>query len=92
MAVLPADVLDLSREILNQLEQQELEIRQDGARSISEARPRVEEGPQMSLFVAEPDPALQEIRDAVAAINPDQMTPIDALLLLSRLHQKTKDA
>ncbi|MDE2996791.1 MAG: DNA mismatch repair protein MutS, partial [Bacteroidota bacterium] len=92
MAGLPADVLDRSREILNQLEQQELEIRQDGARSISEARPRVEEGPQMSLFVAEPDPALQEIRDAVAAINPDQMTPIDALLLLSRLHQKTKDA
>ena len=90
MAGLPAEVLDRSREILNQLEQQELEIRKDGGRTVPEARHRIEEGPQMSLFVAEPDPVLQELRDAIAGINPDEMTPIDALLLLSRLHQKVR--
>ncbi len=90
MAGLPAEVLDRSREILNQLEQQELEIRKEGGRTVSEPRVRLEQGPQMSLFVSEPDPLLEEIRDAIAAINPDEMTPIDALLLLSRLHQKLR--
>jgi DNA mismatch repair protein MutS len=90
MAGLPAEVLDRSREILNQLEQQELEIRKEGGRTVSEPRVRLEQGPQMSLFVSEPDPLLEEIRDAIAAIDPDEMTPIDALLLLSRLHQKLR--
>jgi len=91
MAGLPPEVLDRSREILNQLEQQELEIRKEGGRSVSEARPALN-APQMSLFVAEPDPAMQEIWDAIRSVNPDDMTPLDALLLLSRLHQKTSDS
>ena len=91
MAGLPAEVLDRSREILNQLEQQELEIQGESGKKVAISESRFEQGPQMSLFVAEPDPALQEIRDAIAAANPDEMTPIDALLLLSRLHQKAKD-
>lgn len=91
MAGLPALVLERSREILNQLEQQELEIRQDGGRSVPESK-AYEKGPQMSLFVAEPDPAMQEIWDAIQSVNPDEMTPLDALLLLSRLHQKTGDS
>lgn len=92
MAGLPADVLDRSREILNQLEQQELEIRKEGGRSVPERSSPVENGPQMSLFVAEPDPAMQEVWDAISAVNTDDMTPLDALLLLSRLHQKTDQA
>jgi len=42
----------------------------------------------MSLFVAEPDPVMQEVWDAVKAVDLDTMTPLDALLLLSRLRQK----
>lgn len=91
MAGLPALVLERSREILNQLEQQELEIRKDGGRSVPESR-AYEKGPQMSLFVAEPDPVMQEVWDAIQSVNPDNMTPLDALLLLSQLHQKTGDS
>lgn len=91
MAGLPADVLVRSREILTQLEQQELEIRNEGGRAVPERTVPLESGPQMSLFVAEPDPALQELWDAVQSVDPDAMTPIDALLLLSRLHAKTKE-
>ncbi|MGB0651028.1 MAG: DNA mismatch repair protein MutS [Rhodothermales bacterium] len=92
MAGLPAEVLDRSREILNQLEQQDLEIRKDGAGGISERISPPVEGPQMSLFVSERDPAVQEVWDAIQALNPDDMTPLDALLLLSRLHNKTRES
>ncbi len=91
MAGLPAEVLDRSRQILNQLEKQELEISQDGA-SKSLRRPTpIPDPPQMSLFVAEPDPLNQEIVDAISDLDPDGMTPIDALLLLAKLHQKSKE-
>jgi DNA mismatch repair protein MutS len=92
MAGLPAELLDRSREILNQLEQQELEIQNEGGRSVSERIPSSSQGPQMSLFVAEPDPAVQEVWDAIQALNPDEMTPMDALLMLSRLHNKTRES
>jgi len=87
MAGLPVKVLDRSREILDQLEQHDLEIRREGGRSIPETK-SYDEGPQMSLFVAEPDPVMQEVWDAVKAVDLDTMTPLDALLLLSRLRQK----
>jgi len=87
MAGLPVKVLDRSREILDQLEQHDLEIRREGGRSIPEAK-SYDEGPQMSLFVAEPDPVMQEVWDAVKAVDLDTMNPLDALLLLSRLRQK----
>jgi len=87
MAGLPVKVLDRSREILYQLEQHDLEIRREGGRSIPETK-SYDEGPQMSLFVAEPDPVMQEVWDAVKAVDLDTMTPLDALLLLSRLRQK----
>jgi len=87
MAGLPVKVLDRSREILDQLEQHDLEIRREGGRSIPQAK-SYDEGPQMSLFVAEPDPVMQEVWDAVKAVDLDTMTPLDALLLLSRLRQK----
>ena len=92
MAGLPAEVLDRSREILNQLEQQDLEIRKDGPGGISERISPPVEGPQMLLFVSERDPAVQEVWDAIQALNPDDMTPLDALLLLSRLHNKTRES
>ena len=87
MAGLPVKVLDRSREILDQLEQHDLEIRREGGRPIPETK-SYDEGPQMSLFVAEPDPVMQEVWDAVKAVDLDTMTPLDALLLLSRLRQK----
>ncbi len=93
MAGLPGGLLDRSRQILNELEKQDLEI---GSGDFSAMAERIGEsafeGSQMSLFIAEPDPKMQEIMDAVVSLDPDSMTPIDALLMLSRLHQLAKDA
>ena len=48
-------------------------------------------GPQMSLFELAADPNLQEVGEIIAALDPDVMTPMEALLLLSRLHHKISD-
>ena len=93
MAGLPGDLLDRSRQILTELERQDLEI---GTTDLTLSPRRMTDleyaGPQMSLFVAEPDPRTQEIVDAIAALDPDGMTPIDALLMLSKLHKRATDA
>ena len=42
--------------------------------------------PQLGLFAA-PDPALERLRDAVAALDPERLTPIDALLKIAELRR-----
>ncbi len=90
MAGLPASLLDRSRQILNQLEQQELEV---GTKKTQTPQPDLvkDSGPQMSLFELAADPNLQEVGEIIAALDPDVMTPMEALLLLSRLHHKISD-
>ena len=75
LAGMPEAVVDRARELLAELER----------------RPR--QGPpnkQLSLFVAAPtpeaNPAPDPIREAVAALDPDQLTPRQALDALYRLH------
>jgi len=93
MAGLPADMLDRSRQILNQLEMQDLEVdRVDLVKDIGPGLASTDDTVQMSLFVAEADPRQQEVADILAALDPESMTPIDALLLLSRLHRKLNEA
>lgn len=91
MAGLPSDLLDRSKQILNQLEQQQFEIG-DSTERITPLEVREDVAGQMSLFVSEPDPRLQELADIIAQIEPESMTPIDALLLLTRLHQKMNES
>ncbi|MEM1270551.1 MAG: hypothetical protein AAGI08_10935, partial [Bacteroidota bacterium] len=45
-----------------------------------------EPAPQMSLFEA--DPAAQEILNAVRALDPNRMTPLEALLKLVELRER----
>jgi len=89
MAGLPSALLDRSRQILNQLEQQELEVG-DAADRIQPYAPEQFTMPQMSLFVNEPDPVMEEISTVLSTLDPNSTTPMDALLLLTRLHQKIK--
>ncbi len=41
--------------------------------------------PQMSLFQADIDPGLEQVLDKLEAVDPDRITPIDALALLNEL-------
>ncbi|MEX2351150.1 MAG: DNA mismatch repair protein MutS [Balneolaceae bacterium] len=50
-----------------------------------------EEIPQMSLFGAEPNPAMEQLCDRIKAVDPDRITPIDALALLSELKKLADD-
>lgn len=91
MAGLPANLLDRSRQILNQLENQALEVTSTAERVSHVPSGRISE-PQMSLFQEPIDPRLEEIGELISTLNPDEMTPMDALLLLSRLHQKLNES
>ena len=91
MAGLPQTLLTRSRQILNQLEQQELEVG-DASERIQAPAPSSFDQPQMTLFGPPADPLLEEIGAAISAIEPNNLTPIDALLLLSRLHQKLNES
>ncbi|MCA1801053.1 MAG: DNA mismatch repair protein MutS [Rhodothermaceae bacterium] len=98
MAGLPTIVLQRAREILTNLEQHSLDITnsngtlQEGAKARKEAAKavtaRMEKQavlPQMSLFQTEIDPRLEQLRDKLKASDPNRMTPIEALMLLSEL-------
>jgi DNA mismatch repair protein MutS len=77
-AGLPPEVVRRAREVLSNLEGGEFDER---------GRPRLARVPgsgeplQMGLFQAAPDP----LREAVRALSPEQMTPIEALVELDRL-------
>lgn len=49
-----------------------------------EAQP---ERSQMSLFQTRIDPSLEQLLDKLRAVDPDRMTPLDALMLLHELHR-----
>lgn len=98
MAGLPEPVILRAREILMHLESQQLDVHDDrnvdaasgdgvpAHRAASEAEiPRRDERSlQTSLFPAN-DPALERIRDELDSMDPDRMTPVEALIKLIEL-------
>ncbi len=94
MAGLPERVLSRAREILMHLEGQRLEVEEameeagisGGTQSIPQSSSL-----QMSLFADVTDPVASEIRERVEAMDPERLTPIDALIALSELKRLTKD-
>ncbi|GIV60125.1 MAG: DNA mismatch repair protein MutS [Rhodothermaceae bacterium] len=93
MAGLPEPVIRRAKEILHHLESQHLVIEggeRSGGDGVAVRRPApvpaVEGGAfQMSLFAPEPDPKLLELRDRLLALDPNRLTPIEALLQLAEL-------
>ena len=92
LAGMPGAVIRRAREILAALESGELRMRELAQ---GEAK-----SPQLALFGAavespaqgaEPTPAEREVLDALRAASPDATTPIDALLLLQRLHARLRE-
>ena len=99
MAGLPDPVIDRAREILRHLESQHLAVEElheggdaggDGIAAPAASASDVPEagGPerfQMSLFGPEPDPVAEKIKERLREIDPNRVTPIEALLQLTEL-------
>ncbi len=103
MAGLPDPVIARAREVLAYLEAHPLAdaVRpvESGDGSTGTVTPRAGPSPahlpvagQMSLFAAaEPDPLTEAVRGRLASVDPDRMTPIEALLLVSSLKRLFDD-
>ena len=95
MAGLPEPVIARAREILRHLEAQHLVVEApagDGEPVRPVRARRAERIPadtsafQLSLFAQpEPDPVAEELKERLRRIDPNRMTPIEALLLLDEL-------
>lgn len=103
MAGLPVEVIDRAKEILKNLESHTLDVSHDekGAVGLSAKKKeaarltaqQVEKQnplPQMALFNSQMDPAVETLLNKLEACNPDRMTPLEALLLLSELKRLKK--
>ncbi|HET8771417.1 MAG TPA: DNA mismatch repair protein MutS [Gemmatimonadaceae bacterium] len=81
LAGLPAPVIARARELLKVLESEQLVPAVPGRRNAQQAAPTE----QLALFGAASDPALERLRDRLAAIDTDALTPRQALDLLAEL-------
>ena len=97
MAGLPEPVIERARQVLLQLESQPLVVEAAGedteasgdglsVKSPKPVLPAMEDDFQMTLFSAPtPDPIAEEIKEKLSAVDPNRMTPIEALLTLAEL-------
>jgi DNA mismatch repair protein MutS len=79
MAGMPTAIVERSSAILAQMES---DNRQTGAAIPSEPKPKQEGGYQLSFFQLD-DPILEALRDEIASLDIDHLTPIEALNKLS---------
>ncbi len=84
LAGLPAEVTDRAREVLANLEKQELDVQ--GAPVLARRQGESAGSGQFLLFSAEEELALDKLR----AVDVDQMTPVAALGLLAALQDRLK--
>ncbi|TDI73717.1 MAG: DNA mismatch repair protein MutS [Bacteroidetes bacterium] len=95
MAGIPEPVLVRANEVLKHLESQKLKVEETmedagvkaGASSVPDRNTI-----QMSLFDGPSDPVAAEIRDRIESMNPERLTPLDALVTLSELKKLTVDS
>ncbi len=100
MAGLPLLVLERAREILTNLESHSLEVthsagtlekaaaaKKTAAKKVARSAEKKLPVPQMSLFQSEIDPKLETVRDKIEACDPNRMTPVEALMLLTELRR-----
>ncbi|MEQ9309611.1 MAG: DNA mismatch repair protein MutS [Balneolaceae bacterium] len=98
MAGLPDIVINRAKEILINLERHSLDITNKNgsiegkastskaaAKNLSQKIEKQEEIEQMSLFNTHIDPRVETLMNKIEAIDPNRMTPIEALMLVSEL-------
>jgi len=83
LAGLPHEVIRRAAQVLHNLEMNELN-REGVPRLAGEQARRVSEPAQFRLFAEEPDP----LREVLRRARPEEMTPLEALNLLSELKRK----
>lgn len=103
MAGLPQAVINRAKEILSNLESHSLDVSHEGngaiqktaakkeaARKTTQEVEKQEQLPQMTLFDTHVDPKIETVINKLEASDPERMTPIEALLLLSELKRIVK--
>jgi DNA mismatch repair protein MutS len=98
MAGLPSIVIERAKEILKNLESHSLDLTdsngtlEEGARkkkaAVKKAAKEIEKQEQidqMSLFQTQMDPNIEMLIDKLEACDPNRMTPIESLMLVSEL-------
>ena len=103
MAGLPQVVIERAKEILKNLESHTLDVSHDGNGAIKQGATKKEAAkralqqvesqgrlPQMTLFGSQLDPKVETLLNKLDASDPERMTPIEALLLLSELKRLAK--
>jgi len=99
LAGLPEVVIERAKEILQNLESHSLDVSHQGengavqktaakkeaARQTVQQVDRQETLPQMSLFNTQVDPNVETLLNKLEATDPERMTPIEALILVSEL-------
>ena len=85
LAGLPREVIGRAREILDGLERDELSR---GGRPTLSGTPSASSTGQLGLFQARTDP--DPIREKLAAVDVDQLTPLQALMLLAELAKEAR--
>jgi len=89
LAGLPAEVLDRAREILSNLESDE--VGRDGMPRLARHRLAGAEGRrQLPLFGGSRDEAAEEVAAEIRGLDPNVVTPIEALRILFRLQSRLK--
>ncbi len=98
MAGLPGVVIDRAKEILKNLENHSLDItnkngsiegkaskQKDAAKNLSNKIEKQPETDQMALFATHVDPRLETVLNKLEASDPNRMTPIEALMMITEL-------
>lgn len=98
MAGLPSIVIERAREILNNLESHSLDITNkngtleggaaDKKKALNKAVKNLEKQeqlPQLSLFQTQLDPRVETVLNKLEACDPNRLTPIESLLLITEL-------
>lgn len=98
MAGLPQIVIDRAKDILKNLESHSLDItnkngtiegkataQKDAARNLSDKIDKQDEIEQMNLFATHVDPRLETVLNKLEASDPNRMTPIEALMMITEL-------
>ncbi|MCK4271474.1 DNA mismatch repair protein MutS [bacterium] len=86
LAGLPKEVIERAKEVLANLEDAELTPNKIPKLAIGPHAPPMACSPQMSLFVSQDHPALEMLRKT----DIDQLTPLEALNILSQMKEKEK--
>ncbi len=103
MAGLPQVVIERAKEILSNLEGHTLDVSHEGNGAVKKTADKKEAAkrtvkqvesqstlPQMTLFGSQIDPNIETLLNKLDASDPERMTPIEALLLLSELKRLAK--